>query len=612
MLVLNTIFLFGVSIAVSRVAMRAYLASGSSSILLLGCGVLALGGAALAGGWVRPLGGTANTSVTVHNLGVLLGAIFHAMSALLTLLKGDPERIIERRWRKLLFGFAGTLALITIIIIATILGMVPLFWVAGVGSTPLKQGVLGAAVILFALTSIYTMVLYFQKRPYFLYWYSLALALTTIGLIGIAVMKAVGDPIGWVGRTAQYLGGIYFLIAAVSALREAQAQSLPLDEAIDHFYRRSEVHYRDLVDTMNDAIISLDDRRRVLLWNPGAERMLGYTSDEAAACHVRDLLMPEGHQEDLDNELQSLQKDIINHPFAAKELEIVLRRKDGTIFPSETSLSVRRIGSGWTATLVVRDITERKRAEEELKQRTLELQHLTETLEERVKERTAELSDLSSQLVSAQEKERKRVSYDLHDNVWQTLEIIKSQIEHLFSGQDEADRAVFQQKSRQIIPLIRNTVARIRSMQGDLWPSVLDDIGILATLEWYCREFRASHPALSIERHVDLAEDDVPAPVKIVIYRVMQEALTNVTQHSQAKHVSLSLTKDSHRLEFTVRDDGIGFNPGETIAKRSPWGGMGLLSMRQRTELSGGLFGVESAKGQGTTVRASWPLRGNG
>ena len=85
MLVLNTVFLFGVSFAVCIVAMRAYLASGSSSILLLGCGVLSLGGAALAGGWVRPLGGGANTSVTIHNLGVLLGAILHAMSALFTI-----------------------------------------------------------------------------------------------------------------------------------------------------------------------------------------------------------------------------------------------------------------------------------------------------------------------------------------------------------------------------------------------------------------------------------------------------------------------------------------------------------------------------------------------
>jgi signal transduction histidine kinase len=257
------------------------------------------------------------------------------------------------------------------------------------------------------------------------------------------------------------------------------------------------------------------------------------------------------------------------------------------------------------------DITERKKAEEALKQRTLELQHLTQTLEERVKERTAELATLSSEILVAQEKERKRISYDLHDNVWQTLEIIRVQLEHLFSSEGEADWPAFHRKSKQLIPVIRDTIARVRSMQGDLWPSVLDDIGVVATLEWYCREFGKNNPGLGIEKNVGLAEDEVPATAKIVIYRLMQEALSNVAKHSQASQVSLSLNKSDHSLELIIRDNGIGFDPEEAIARKSPWGGLGLRSMKERTEFSGGLFGVESAKGQGTTIRASWPLSGN-
>ena len=364
MLVLNTVFLFGISLAVCTVAMRAYLASGSSNILLLGCGVLTLGCAALAGGWVRPLGGTANASVTIHNLCVLLASIVYAMSALLTLLKAEPEQIMEKRQQRVFFALAGTLILISIIIAGTLRGAVPLFWAADVGSTPIKHLVLGTAIVLFALTSINTMILYFQTSHYFLYWYSLALALTTIGLIGITVMKAVGDPIGWAGRTAQYLGGVYFLIAALSALRNAQRQGLTLEAAIDRFYRRSEVHYRDLIDTASDAIISIDDKKRVLLWNQGAEKMLGYTPNEAAGRLVADLVMPEGFGERLNEELQALQGEI-RSPFAAKGLEIEMLRKDGTTFPSETALSMRRIGASWIATLVVRDITERKRSVEE-------------------------------------------------------------------------------------------------------------------------------------------------------------------------------------------------------------------------------------------------------
>ena len=367
MLILNIVFLFGVSCAVTTIAVRAYLASGSSNILLLGCGVMALGCGALAGGGVRPLGGDANASVTIHNLGVLLGAILHAMGALLTLLKAEPEKMAERRWLKLLFGLAGTLILITVITVATLRGIVPLFWAADVGPTPIRQVALSVAAVLFALTSVYTMVLYYQNRSYFLCWYSLALALTCVGLVGITVMKAVGGPVGWAGRTAQYLGGVYFLIGALSALREAQAQGLTLEVAIDRFYRRTGVYYRDLVETVGDGIISIDDRKRVLVWNHGAERILGYTPGEALGRVVSGLLMPGGHKERLDDELFALQGQSVG-PFAAKGLEIEMRRKDGTLFPADTSISIRRVESGWIATLVVRDITRRKRMEEALRE----------------------------------------------------------------------------------------------------------------------------------------------------------------------------------------------------------------------------------------------------
>jgi PAS domain S-box-containing protein len=252
------------------------------------------------------------------------------------------------------------------------------------------------------------------------------------------------------------------------------------------------------------------------------------------------------------------------------------------------------------------NITERKRAEEALRQRTAELQQLNETLEERVRKRTGELASLSSELLVAQEKERRRISQDLHDKIWQALELIKLEIEDLFFKEQGAVSATFHEKSKKIKTFIRETVARVRSVQGDLWPPVLDDIGVLATINWYSREFQNSHAGITIERHIDLEEEDVPAPVKIVIYRVMQEAMNNVAKHSHASQVFLSLVKHGRRLEFTVQDNGVGFDPEEVIVKRSPWGGLGLLSMKERTELSGGRFNVESVRGNGTTVRASW------
>ncbi len=266
------------------------------------------------------------------------------------------------------------------------------------------------------------------------------------------------------------------------------------------------------------------------------------------------------------------------------------------------------VSMGQDIAVLSQDITDRKRTEEALQKRSSELQHLTETLEDRVKERTAELADLSSQLVFAQENERKRVSYELHDNVWQTLVAIRFDVERLFADQDRMDRAVLQDTSKNIMAALLEAVGKIRSMQGDLWPYVLDDIGILATIDWYCREFEKNHPGLTTERQDGLAEHEIISSAKIVIYRILLETLNNVAQHSQANRVFLRLLKKDNRMEFTVTDNGQGFDLEETIAKKSPWGGLGLLSLKARTELSGGRFEVESAPGQGTTVRSSWPI----
>lgn len=135
---------------------------------------------------------------------------------------------------------------------------------------------------------------------------------------------------------------------------------------------------------------------------------------------------------------------------------------------------------------------------------------------------------------------------------------------------------------------------------------VLDDIGILATIDWYCREFEKSHPGITIERKEEAAEIEILPSAKIVIYRILQETLNNVAQHSQANRVILRLLKKDHRMEFIVENNGNGFDLEETMVKRSPWGGLGLLNIKARTELSGGLLRIESVPGIGTTVCASW------
>jgi signal transduction histidine kinase len=145
----------------------------------------------------------------------------------------------------------------------------------------------------------------------------------------------------------------------------------------------------------------------------------------------------------------------------------------------------------------------------------------------------------------------------------------------------------------------------------NLRPSLLDDLGILATLSWFCRGFEKAHPAIRVETNIDIQENDISNPAKTVIYRVLQEALNNISKHSKTTLVNVSLQKKEGEIKFTVQDHGRGFDVDEILSLKSYEKGLGLSGMKERTHLSGGSFSIESTRGIGTTIRASWPLPDN-
>jgi PAS domain S-box-containing protein len=229
------------------------------------------------------------------------------------------------------------------------------------------------------------------------------------------------------------------------------------------------------------------------------------------------------------------------------------------------------------------DITERKRAEGALR------------------ESENRLRVLSSQLLSVQESERKRVAREIHDSIGQTLAAIKfgleSKLSQMGAGSPPPGVSI-----ENIISLAQNGIEESRRIQMDLRPSILDDLGILATIGWFIREFQKVYSHISVEKQIFLEENEIPDSLKTAIFRVMQEAMNNVAKHSKADLVRLSLRKMKDRIELSIEDNGEGFDP-ENIKQ-----GLGLTSMRERTDLSGGAFEIESIPGKGTTIRACWPL----
>ncbi len=134
---------------------------------------------------------------------------------------------------------------------------------------------------------------------------------------------------------------------------------------------------------------------------------------------------------------------------------------------------------------------------------------------------------------------------------------------------------------------------------------MLDDLGLLPTINWYCREFEKMNPHLALRKAIHVSEQDLPDPIKTVVYRVMQEALSNAARHSRADTVLISLMHENHQVKMVIQDNGQGFDPEKAVAEKR---GMGLINMRERVQLSGGSYSVNSHKEQGTRICASWPI----
>jgi hypothetical protein len=218
---LQTLFLFGTSVVVAYISLKSYLSGGSRTILLLGSGTLAWGFASMVAGWLLSPPGGPNVGVTISNSGALFASMFYIASATTTT-RARSSRDSKRRKPKLLLAYGGAVGFIAVLTVFALLGATPAFFVPGLGSTILRQVVVVAGLFMFGVSSILFMRLYLDSRSGILFWYSMALTLTTIGLAAFYFGRTVGDPIAWTGRISTYLGGIYSLIAIWSAVRGSQ------------------------------------------------------------------------------------------------------------------------------------------------------------------------------------------------------------------------------------------------------------------------------------------------------------------------------------------------------------------------------------------------------
>jgi signal transduction histidine kinase len=214
---------------------------------------------------------------------------------------------------------------------------------------------------------------------------------------------------------------------------------------------------------------------------------------------------------------------------------------------------------------------------------------------------------LSAKLVDAQEDERKRVANEIHDGIGSNLVAIKYGLESVYTRMKENRPFKEGLSIEQIINYVKDTIEEAQRISSDLRPSVLDDMGLSAAVRWVCQRHEEIYPDIGIQTRLEPEEMDVESSLKVVIFRLLQEALNNIAKHSKADTVHLDIEKTHLQLSLTVRDNGQGFDAVEEGGQDTE-GGVGLIGMRERIELSGGFLKIQSSKGKGCVINAVWPL----
>jgi len=361
--------------------------------------------------------------------------------------------------------------------------------------------------------------------------------------------------------------------------------------------RESEERLRFLGDTAVDyAILTMNDDGRIASWNPGAERMFGYRSEEMLGKQSAVLFTPEDIQQGVP------QRELETARFTGRaEDERWHVRKDGTRLYCSGVMT--RIGEGETAGFakIARDVTFQRQAGDKL-------QTAHAQLEVRVGERTAELegevarhaqsqthvTNLLHRIVTAQEDERARIARDLHDQLGQQLTALRLALERHRDSNHPGREADDLEKA---LALAQSVDSEVDFLAWELRPAALDDLGLIAALPRFMKEWSA-HYGISANFQTTGVMPRLWPEAETAFYRVAQEALNNVVKHAHATRVDVVLEGKETEVTLIIEDDGIGFEPA-AIDKET---GIGLHGMRERASLIGATLQVESGTGKGTTI----------
>jgi len=407
--------------------------------------------------------------------------------------------------------------------------------------------------------------------------------------------------------------------------------------------RKSEERFRALFELGPVAVYTCDNAGRLVEYNKCARELWGRTpkTGESGAryCGALKLLYPDGSH--MLHSKCPMAMVLSGKMSEARDVEAMIERPDGSQINIVVNIVPLKNELGETTGAIncFYDVTERKRAEIALGQVREQLSKYVGKLETLVVARTANLSEANQKLLasnnetsksreeyralfadslvmqeklrhvtrltmSAQEDERKKISRELHDQVVQTLIGIGIELTALRNAGLSDER--LQSKVGDIEQLVRDTVTAVHGFARGLRPAVLDDLGLVPALHLICKGLRAKKK-LKIQISSYGAVEEMKSEGRIVLFRIAQEALTNVSRHANASQVLISVGKLGHVIRLEIADNGKSFAAEKMLSDKNPKR-LGLIGMRERLEMVGGTLNIESAKGKGTIVRAEIPV----
>jgi two-component system sensor histidine kinase UhpB len=333
-----------------------------------------------------------------------------------------------------------------------------------------------------------------------------------------------------------------------------------------------------LIDSLPGVFYFFDQNGKFIRWNRTLETVTGYTSEEVADMH------PTGFFH--DDEKAYIQDRIIGvFTQGLNDAQANFYTKSGELIPYYFKAALVSydgkpclIGNGI-------DIAERVEAEKQLQQSLTAIRQLTEYIQ------------------NIREEERAHIAREIHDELGQQLTVLKMDVSWLTKRIGLEDDEILRDKLKTLTEMLDGTVKTVRRISSELRPSLLDDLGLIAAIDWHLGEFEKRS---GVKTEFKDPDNDIAVPdsVKTGLFRIFQESLTNVARHAKAGHVMVTLGQKDNHIVLSIEDDGKGFEKQHSEDKRT----LGILGMKERTAMMGGTYIINSIPGQGTTVIVSVPL----